>query len=77
MPDEQRIELDLSEQLRGDVTGEIRDRLVEQLRAAASDIEAALERRPPPPQAEVLKGLQGAVGLSECVLVEVWNSLHG
>ena len=77
MPGEPRTEFDLSEQLRSDVTGELRDKLVEELRAAASDIDAALERRPAPEQAEILKALLGAVGLSECVLVEVWNSLHG
>lgn len=77
MPGEQRIELDLDEQLRRDVSGELRDKLVAELRAAAGDIDAALERRPAPEQAQVLRGLLGAVGLSECVLVEVWNSLHG
>jgi hypothetical protein len=71
------MELDLDEQLRRDVTGELRDKLVAELRTAASDIEAALERRPAPEQAEILRGLLGAVGLSECVLMEAWISLHG
>lgn len=67
----------LNEQLERDVSGELRDRLIGELRVATADIEMALDRGVPPTQAETLRSLLEAVQLSECILEEVWRSVHG
>lgn len=67
----------LNEQLECDRTGELRDRLSDELHVAAAEIEAALGGKPDPAQAEMLKELLAAVRLGDSVLGEVWKAFHG
>ena len=68
----------LMEQLRDDTSGQIRDRWLDELVVAADDIAAALGTHPESSsEAQALRELLASVQLSERVLMEVWNALHG
>jgi hypothetical protein len=75
--DQDAAHIVLNEQLERDTTGELRDRLIGELRTAGADIEAALDRGVAPAEVETLRNLLEAVQLSECILDEVWHSVHG
>jgi len=63
--------------LEGDAQGKLRDQLLDEMRSAEQDIEAALAAKPVTVVAEVLRNLLGAVRLGEGVLAETWHSFHG
>lgn len=67
----------LNEQLESDKSGELRDRMVDELQVAAGEIRAALGSEVAEADAAILKGLLDAVTLGEGALVEVWNTFHG
>jgi hypothetical protein len=67
----------LNERLERDTDGALRDELLDEMRAAGRDIQAALAARPVAAVTEVLQNLLGAVRLGERVLAETWDSFHG
>jgi hypothetical protein len=67
----------LERQLERDESGELRDQLFGELHGAAVDIESALARKPDSSQMKLLQPLLGAVRLSQDLVLEVWDSLHG
>lgn len=67
----------LKRQLERDKSGELRDRLFGELHGAEQDIETALARKPDAEQVRVLQPLLQAVRLSENLVLEYWESLHG
>jgi hypothetical protein len=69
--------VELIERLKRDESGELRDRLVDELLVAAQDIEAALVDEPGAEQAAILRDLLEVVRLSENVLTETWESVRG
>jgi hypothetical protein len=69
--------IELIEQLKRDESGELRDRLVDELHVAAQDIEAALVDEPAAEQAAILRELLEVVRLSGNVLTETWESVRG
>jgi hypothetical protein len=71
--DEQQLE----RQLERDESGTLRDRVFGELQGAAWDIESALAREPDTGQTKVLPTLLEAVKLSEYLVLELWDSLHG
>jgi hypothetical protein len=74
---EESAQAPLIEQLERDDSGELRDRLIDELQVAAQEIAAALDDEPHPAQAAILHDLLDAVRVSECVLTEVWESFRG
>ena len=74
---DESVQLVLNERLECDASGELRKQLIEELQMATQDIGAALDERPGAAQVEVLHNLLEAVRLSECILMEVWDSFHG
>lgn len=67
----------LNEQLECDRSGELRDRLSDELHVAAAEIEAALGGKPDPAQVAMLRELLEAAKLGDRVLGEVWKAFHG
>lgn len=67
----------LDDQLRGDESGQARDRLIDELNLAADEIRAALGEQHATAELEILKDLLEAVALSETVVADVWSSFHG
>jgi hypothetical protein len=70
------IHVVLNEQLERDASGELRDRLTDELQVAATEIKEALGGGPALADAAVLKGLLEAVGLCEQAVVDVWKAFH-
>ena len=70
-------EQQLERQLERDESGELRDRLFGELHGAAQDIETALAHKPDAGQVKILQPLLEAVKLSQDLVLEVWDSLHG
>lgn len=68
---------ELEEQLERDGSGELRDKLIDELQVAAEEIRAALGGEPAAADVQVLKGLLEAVKLSESVVTDTWNAFHG
>ena len=66
----------LERQLERDPSGQLRDRLFGELHSAAQDIEIALAGADAG-RAKILQPLLEAVGLSQDLVLEVWDSLHG
>jgi hypothetical protein len=73
--DEVAIRLD--EQLAQDASGELRDRLMDELFLAAREIEATLASSSGPSDSQTLKDLLEAVRLSEAVVMDAWRAFHG
>jgi hypothetical protein len=66
----------LERQLERDASGELRDRLFGELHGAAQDVETALARGDAS-AAKILQPLLEAVRLSQDLVLDVWDSLHG
>jgi hypothetical protein len=66
----------LERQLERDTSAELRDRLFCELQGAAQDIETALARGEAG-EAKILQPLLEAVRLSQDLVLDVWDSLHG
>ena len=67
----------LDEQIAQDESGELRDRLIDELYLAVREIEAALAANTGPASPETLRNLLEAVQLSETVVVDAWHAFHG
>jgi hypothetical protein len=66
----------LDRQLARDESGELRDRMLDELGLAAQDIEAALGGKLDATAAQVLGNLLQAVRTSERVVTEGWRALQ-
>ena len=66
----------LDKQLARDSSGELRDRMLDELALAAQDIEATLGAKLDATSARVLGNLLEAVKTSERVVIEGWRSLQ-
>ncbi|HEY6924232.1 MAG TPA: hypothetical protein VI653_12240 [Steroidobacteraceae bacterium] len=66
----------LERQLERDTSAQLRDRLFCELHGTAEDIEAALARGGGS-DAKILQPLLEAVRLSQDLVLDVWDSLHG
>lgn len=66
----------LNERLLADDSGETRDLLLGELRAAAVQIESALKMPLAESETQALRGLLKAVRLCESAIGEVWASFH-
>jgi len=69
--------LRLERRLECDDSGELRDQLFGELHGAAQDIETVLARKPDATQVRILEPLLEAVRLSQDLVLETWNSVHG
>jgi len=67
----------LDEQLKADKSGELRDRILDELHVATDEIRAALGGDPGAADAAVLRSLLDSTGHGERIVVEVWNEFHG
>jgi len=74
---EDGAEAELIERLKHDESGKLRDECIDELRVAATDIEAALADGVDAGQETLLRELLEVVRLSEIVLTEVWESFRG
>ena len=66
----------LDKQLARDSSGELRDRMLDELALAAQDIETALGGKLDATAAQVLGNLLRAVKTSERVVIEGWRTLR-
>lgn len=67
----------LDERLKSDRAGELRDRMVDELRVAAGEIQTALGGEVTAADAAMLRSLLDSVGHGERIVVEVWTAYHG
>jgi hypothetical protein len=73
----QDSEATLEQQLAQDTAGELRDRLLDELFLAASDIEEALANGSEIADAPILRELLEATRIAQTTVAEVWRSFHG
>lgn len=66
----------LDKRLELDASGELRDRLTDELQIAADEVEAALGGEPAAADVRILKSLLEAIKLSAGVVMEVWTAFH-
>lgn len=66
----------LNELLERDDSGELRDRLIDELSVAADEINEILVGDLAQADRQVLKGLLESVRLSESIVTEVWSAFH-
>jgi LPS O-antigen subunit length determinant protein (WzzB/FepE family) len=67
----------LDEQIAQDSSGELRDRLIDELYLAARELEEQLVGNPNQADAQTIRDLLEAVRLSEALVAAVWQAFHG
>jgi hypothetical protein len=70
-------EVTLNEQLLHDTSGKFRDQVLDELAVAAEEIQMALQGPLDAGDAKVLYDLLAAVRVSESVVAEAWEAVHG